>query len=81
MPCLYSVPSSAILRPGTGLHSTAPTGPQPEREAAGARDLGSDRREAEDTPSETPEFQLTYQQEDLAPWRPQHGKPGSPCFS
>lgn len=65
-------------RPCTGLRSTAPTGPPPEREAAGARDLGNDRREAEDTPSETPELQLTFQQEGLAPWRPQHGKPGSP---
>ena len=40
--------------------------------------LGNDKRENKDTPSETPEFQLTFQQEGLAPWRPQHGKPGSP---
>ena len=78
MPCLYSLPSGTALRPGTGLRSTAPTGQPPEREAAGAQDLGNDRREDEDTPSETPELQLTFQQEGLAPWRPQHGKPGSP---
>lgn len=68
----------AALRPCTGLRSTAPAGPPPERQAAAAQDLGNDRREDEDTPSEIPELQLTFQQEGLAPWRPQHGKPGSP---
>lgn len=69
-PASINRPNGSRRRPRSAGGAFAPS--------HGRAGLDNDRGEDDDKPPATPESQLTFQQEGLALWRPQRGKPESP---